>query len=205
MFFEDKVNRHHQILWYSLIPHQINCNLFSQKTKNNNLNYWIRFLDSCVWYFSSFTRKAEAVLSTYSVQTYQKNKKTLFSSNISVAQVWDKKTDTQLHTEEEMNMAAMNILSQPWSPPASLCLYNFYNHNHYNISNYKLHSFSHPDNFSLPSSLSAPTKSNHTASRLSQMPTHLSKSGSLSYFSFNFWYFSFFFLISLYVFLHIRE
>ena len=98
----------------------------------------------------------------------------------------NKRTDTQLHTEEEMNMAAMNILSQPWSPTASLCLYYFNNHNHYNISNYKLHSFSHPYNFSIPSSLCSPTKSNHTASRLSQMPTHLSKSGALSYFSFNF-------------------
>ncbi|KAL0010543.1 hypothetical protein SO802_005651 [Lithocarpus litseifolius] len=77
-----------------------------------------------------------------------------------------------------MNMAAMNILSQPWSSTASLCLYYFNNHNHYNISNYKLHSFSHPYNFSLPSSLCAPTKSNHAASRLSQMPTHLLKSGS---------------------------
>ena len=109
----------------------------------------------------------------YSVQTYLWHR-------------FETKKQTHSYTEEEMNMAAMNILSQPWSPPASLCLYNFYNHNHYNISNYKLHSFSHPDNFSLPSSLCAPTKSNHTASRLSQMPTHLSKSGSLSYFSFNF-------------------
>lgn len=79
-------------------------------------------------------------------------------------------------------MAAMNILSQPCSPTASLCLYYFNNHNHYNISNYKLHSFSHPVNFSLPSSLCAPTKSNHTASRLSQMPIHLSKSGAVFFF-----------------------
>lgn len=98
-------------------------------------------------------------------------------------------------------MAAMNILSQPWSPTASLSLYYFNNHNHYNISNYKLHSFSHPDNFSLPSSLCAPTKSNHTASRLSQMPTHLSKSGALSYFSFNFLYFGCFFSFFKYLYM----
>jgi D-glycerate 3-kinase len=76
-------------------------------------------------------------------------------------------------------MAFVNILPQPWSPTSSLCFSYFNNHNHnhyhYNINNYKLHSLSHSYHFS---ALHAPTKANHTASRLSHMPTHFSKSGS---------------------------
>lgn len=77
-------------------------------------------------------------------------------------------------------MAVLNGLYQPWSPTASLRLYYFNNQNHYCINNCKLHSLSHSYRFSVLSSLYAPTKPNHTASRLSQMPTHFSKSGTFS-------------------------
>lgn len=79
-----------------------------------------------------------------------------------------------------MNMAVLNGLYQPWSPASSRRLYYFNNQNHYCISNCKLHSLSHSYRFSVLSSFYAPIKPNHTASRLSPMPTHLSKSGTFS-------------------------
>ncbi|KAE7997407.1 hypothetical protein FH972_002046 [Carpinus fangiana] len=75
-------------------------------------------------------------------------------------------------------MAVLNGLYQPWPPTASPRFYYFNNQNHYCISNCKLHSLSRSYHFSVLSSLYAPTKPIHTASGLSQMPTHFSKSGS---------------------------
>lgn len=69
----------------------------------------------------------------------------------------------------KMSMAALSILTRPYSlTPSSLGLYDFNHHNRFNVINYKFNS-----------SLS-PTKSNNRASRLYHMSTYFSESGNFS-------------------------
>ncbi|KAM5578937.1 hypothetical protein ABKV19_008973 [Rosa sericea] len=85
-----------------------------------------------------------------------------------------------------MAMAALNILSQPWPPtPSSL---SFSNNNISFLTqcnaatatiNSKLLSLSHSCHFSVLSSLYGTNRPN-SSSKLSSMPTHLSKSGTLT-------------------------
>lgn len=84
-----------------------------------------------------------------------------------------------------MTMAALNILSQPW-PPLS-----FSNNNSYlikcntSVINNKLHSLPHSYHYSVLSSLYGTNRPN-PSSKLSPIPTQLSKSGNFSIFCFNF-------------------
>ncbi|KAF5453181.1 hypothetical protein F2P56_028102 [Juglans regia] len=76
------------------------------------------------------------------------------------------KTERDRDRAREMSMAALNIFTRPYSPTASsLGPYDFNHHNRFNVGSCKLHSLS-------------PRKSNNAASRLYQIPTHFSKSGS---------------------------
>ncbi|KAJ7962932.1 D-glycerate 3-kinase, chloroplastic [Quillaja saponaria] len=74
-----------------------------------------------------------------------------------------------------MRMATLNVLSQPWQPTSSSCSYYY---NNCNYKNSKLYFWSNSHHFSVLSSLCASTKSSYPYLKLSQMPTHLSKSGS---------------------------
>lgn len=76
-----------------------------------------------------------------------------------------------------MTMAALNILSQPW-PPLSFSNNNI-SYLTKCISNTKLLSLSHSYHFSVLSSLYGTNRPN-SSSKLSSMPTHLSKSGNFS-------------------------